>query len=115
MLRIPPWHPTQLPLGLVIWAGWFVFVYGGLSVGCALTSPDPNAGPLTPINGLLGLVTLGVTLFLLALARYCWRGAHDPAAGEKAFIARLAGGGHVIAAIATLATGFPILVLPPCV
>ncbi|WP_111656179.1 hypothetical protein [Isoalcanivorax indicus] len=115
MLRIPPHHPIQLPLGLVIWAIWFVAVYGGLSVSCALGAPSPEAGPLTPINGVLGLLTLVVTLFLLAMARYCWRGASAPEAGEHAFIARLAGAGHIIAAISTLATGLPILVLPPCV
>ncbi|MBZ2188344.1 hypothetical protein K8B33_04515 [Alcanivorax sp. JB21] len=108
-------HPFQLPLGLVIWALWFVAVYGGLSVGCAIATPAAEAGSLTWINAVLGLLTLVVTVGLLALARFCLMAARNEPRTERRFIARLAAGVHVIAAVSTLITGLPILVLPPCV
>ena len=108
-------HPLQLPLGLIIWAVWFVTVYGGLSVGCAIATPAAEAGAMTWINAVLGLLTLAVTVLLLALSRFCLMAAGRGEPPERLFIARLAAGAHVIAALSTLITGLPILVLPPCV
>jgi hypothetical protein len=33
-------HPLQLVPGLIIWALWFIAIYGGLSVACALAPPN---------------------------------------------------------------------------
>ncbi|MCH8543576.1 MAG: hypothetical protein LAT61_08400 [Alcanivorax sp.] len=112
---LPAVHPLQLPLGLIIWALWFVTVYGGLSVGCAIAQPAAEAGALTWINAVLGLLTIAVSVLLLALARFCMLAAQRGEPPERLFIARLAAGAHVIAALSTLITGLPILVFPPCV
>ena len=109
---LAPGHPFQLALGLVIWSGWFIAVYGGLSVGCKLAPPAPMPGPFTWINLALLLITLPVVAGLLVLARRCWRFA---ATTTQPFIAQVAAGLHLSAAIATLAVAMPTLYLPPCV
>ena len=108
-----PAHPVQLVVGLVIWSLWFVLVYGGLSVGCEFAPPATSAGSFTWINALLLALTLATLALLLSAAWRCWRAPAQ--AGNSHFVARLAAALYLVAAIATLAVGLPILVLPPCV
>jgi len=112
-----PGHPLQLALGLLIWANWFVVAYGGLSVGCAVAAPDPARGPLTWINAALALVTLATAAWLFWLTWRCWRHAQtaDPATEHGGFIAPVAAGGHLLAALSTVAVGAPLVLLPPCI
>jgi len=105
-------HPLQLALGLIIWSGWFVLVYSVLSIGCEFAMPDNSLSPFNWLNALLLVLTLITTGLLGFLAWHCWR-APVPS-GNRQFIARVAAGIYLVAAIATLAVGLPVLVLPPC-
>lgn len=115
---LSPYHPVQLALGLTVWIAWFGTIYGGLSLACVVAPPAPGQGPFTWINALLLLSTLIVTGLLLLWARNCWRA---PGAGTeqerqpRVLIARVSGGLHLAAAIATLAVGLTVTALPACV
>lgn len=107
-----PTHPLQLALGLIIWSVWFVLIYSVLSVGCAFAIPDNALSPFNWLNALLLVLTLLTTALLAFFAWRCWR---VPAPqGNHHFIARVAAGVYLVAAISTLAIGLPVLVLPPC-
>lgn len=111
-----PSHPLHLVLGLIIWALWFVAMYGALSVVCNVAPPTPSLGALTWINGKLLLLTVLVTLWLLIYGYRCWR-ASTPGGNENTdqrFISQVAAGAYLLAAAATLMIGLPVLVLPPC-
>lgn len=118
---LAPSHPAQLAIGFVIWSFWFVAIYGGLSVACQLVPPEPEQGPYNGLNGSLLVLTLLVTALLLFLAwrsgRYCLAGrkASKEAAGFEGFIGYVGTVLHLVAAIATLAVGLPVLVMPPCI
>jgi hypothetical protein len=115
-----PWtaHPLQLVLGLTVWSLWFVVLYGGLSVACALAMPPISSGSVNWLNGLLVLLTLATIALLLYLAANCWQ-ASLQIEGQKRrtarFITQVSAGLHAMAAGATLAVGLPALVLPPCI
>lgn len=108
-------HPLQLVLGLIIWALWFVVIYGGLSVACAVAPPDVASGAYTWINGLILLLTLLTTGFLLILANVCRRVALRKGPGVIRFITGVAAGIYLASALATLVVGLPVVALPPCV
>lgn len=106
-----PSHPAQLLLGLTLWSLWFVALYGGLSVACALAPPRPGA--LTIINGGLALLTLATLGLLGWLA---WRGlrAGRVSVGGSRFIALTGAGLHLFSAAGVAFVGLPIVALPPC-
>ncbi len=79
---IAPFHPLQLTLGLIVWSVWFVALYGGLSVACAVAPPAATLGALTWINGLLLLLTLATTALLAYWAHGCWRAAGGEVGGQ---------------------------------
>ncbi|RYF70654.1 MAG: hypothetical protein EOO29_31430, partial [Comamonadaceae bacterium] len=71
---LAPHSPWQLAAGFTLWAIWFVAVYGGLSVGCAVAPPSSERGAITGLGlGLMALTAATVALLLLAAA-YCLRG-----------------------------------------
>lgn len=107
-----PTHPLHLVYGLLIWCIWFVLIYSVLSLGCAFALPENTLSPINWLNGIMLLLTLIITALLAGLANYCWRARAAP--GNPHFTARLAAGLYLVAAIATLAVGLPVLVLPPC-
>lgn len=107
-------HPGHLVIGLTIWAIWFVVVYGGVSLACAIAPPTPAAGPWNWINAGVGVLTLATIAGLSAVALFCWRGRRA-ASPARHFVATTAAGLYLIAAVATLAVGAPALRLPPCV
>lgn len=114
--RTSPFHPVQIPIGLIIWSIWFVIMYGGQAVACAVNPPAPEQGIWNWLNGSLGLLTLLTAALLLWLTRYFWKlssGAHD-LNERQLFVTRLAAGVHLVAAIATLFVGVPLLQIPPC-
>lgn len=111
MLRLT--HPLQLVMGLIIWSVWFVVIYGGMSVGCAVAEPDAAQGPWTWINAMVLLLTFATTALLTVLAYRCWQLPANPA--HNRFIARVAATVYLFAAASTLAVGLPAIVLPPCV
>jgi hypothetical protein len=107
-------HPLQLVLGLIIWALWFVVIYGGLSVACEVAPPDVSSGAYTWINGSVLLLTLLTTGFLLVLATLCRRVALRKGPGTIRFITGVAAGIYLASAVATLVIGLPVVALPPC-
>src|SRR5690606_24635178 len=68
-------HPLHAILGLVIWSLWFVALYGGQGVGCALAPPPVEDGAATWLNAALGLFTLLIVALLVGLALFSWRSA----------------------------------------
>lgn len=132
-MNVSPFHPMQIALGLIIWSVFFVVIYGGLSVGCSLSPPPMEQGAFNWLNAILLLITLVTGVWLLYQARRCWRApahvAHNPAATEvdqrepgsgqlgqaRHLIVYVATGVNLVAGLATLAVGAPLLVLVPCV
>jgi uncharacterized membrane protein SirB2 len=104
-------HPLQLVLGLILWSLYFVLVYSGLSIACAVAPPD-TTDSRSWINALLLIFTIVVTVALLFLAYRQWRISTD---SYGRFIARVAAAVYFAAAISTLAVGLPVIALPPCV
>ena len=110
-----PYHPLHIPLGSLIWSLWFVAIYGGLSVACAVAPPAAQQGPWNWLNMLLGLSAVVTLILLGALARWSWRaGRRMQQQPRERFVALLAAGTYVVAALATLFIALPILRLPPC-
>lgn len=126
-----PGHPAQVAIGFVIWSIWFIAMYGGLSVACQLEPPPMQQGPYTWLNGSLFALTLLVMALLLILGwrsgRYCALQAQseknysndsnrvDNASGsDRRFIGYLSTVLYLLAAVATLAGGLPVLVFTPC-
>lgn len=107
-------HPLQTVLGLAVWLAWFAAVYGGLSLGCAVAPPPAAAGAWNWLNGLLALISITVAVLLLGLAWRCWRAARPETPAGQRFVARLAAGGHLTAALGTLFVAWPLARLPPC-
>jgi len=112
-----PLHPAQLVFGLVIWSGWFVLLYGGLSVACEFAPPPDKRGALTWLNGVMLFCGAILAVLLVWLARRCWNvaPAHDDGDGNGRFVARIAAAVYLIAALAAFALTLPSVVLPPCV
>lgn len=115
-----PSHPAQIVVGFVIWSIWFIAMYGGLSVACQLAPPETVQGPFTWINSGLFAFTLLVIALLVYLAwrsgRYCalQHQADEETAGFGRFVGYVGTVLYLIAAVATLAGGLPVLVLSPC-
>jgi len=114
-----PWlpvHPAQLVFGLVIWSGWFVLLYGGLSVSCELIPPAEERGAMTWLNGLILLLGAAVAVLLLWLARRCWRAAPatDQGTDSGRFVARIAAAVYLTSALAAFALTLPSVVMAPC-
>lgn len=113
-MRLPFTHPLHLVTGLAIWALWFASVYGGLSLGCMISQTPETLMAGSWINIVLIAVTLLVAVLLFMLAIKCWGGATSNIAKLPKFIRRVSGALYLAAAIAVMAIGLPMLVLPPC-
>lgn len=115
---LPPFHPLQLALGLILWSIYFVVLYSGLSLGCVYAAPPPAQGALTWLNLVLLLLTLITTSGLLWQAWRCWRWHRinrNRATAPHRFVSAVSTGIYLMAALATLAVGAPAVVLAPCV
>ena len=113
---LSPAHPMQLVLGPIVWSLYFVLLYGGLSVGCAVAPPDPSIGSRNAIKGLLLVLTVATVVLLTYWSCRCWRASDGARENEQPrFVARVAAGTHLAAAVAVLAIGLPVVGLPPCV
>jgi hypothetical protein len=122
--RLPSSHPLHLVLGFTVWAVWFVILYGGLSVICAVEPPPVERGILnwTSASLLVGTMGIAATLSWSAWQRFRSRTPQqreNAAAGEDArwpqFVAQASAWLYAAAAISTLVVGLPLLVLAPCV
>jgi hypothetical protein len=116
---LPFGHPLHLVLGFSIWIVWFAILYGGQGLTCGLAAPDVVRGPWNWANASLLLLTLA-TAGLLALAAWATLRAYaglegDREAGSRErFVIFASGVLYAGAAISTLVTGLPLLVLSPC-
>ncbi|WP_339614818.1 hypothetical protein [uncultured Gilvimarinus sp.] len=127
---LSPFHPLQLTLGLVIWALYFVVLYAGLSISCQHFAPPEQSGAFNWVNIALLLLTFAVTLGLLFQARRGWhiikltkktrpatpdhkQSASVPTTPQ--FINYVAVSIYVVAAMATLINGLPLVLLVPCI
>ena len=110
-------HPLQLALGLAVWLAWFGIAYGGLSLGCAIAAPPPEAGAGTWINWSVALFTAATAALLLWCAWVCGRAVRacdPPSQPAKRFIPLLGAAVHLIAVVCTLFIGVSLVLLPPC-
>ena len=115
-------RPWQLVLGLGVWALWFLTVYVGVSVACAVGPPPAAQGPFTAVNAGLLALTLATAAGLAWAAVACARSMRrlppaslSPEAGRRRFVAGASTALYGVASVATLFVGIPLLVLPPCV
>ncbi len=113
---LAPTHPMQLALGLIVWSIWFIALYGGLSVGCAISPPAPELGSFNWLNLLLGVFTAVVLAWLLRQMVLCWRQTKtkDTDGPRRRFIAGVSASAYAVAAISTIFIGLPVMGLPPC-
>ena len=117
-------HPWHLVLGLCVWALWFLAVYVGVSVSCAVVPPPSVQGPFTAVNAGLLLLTIATALGLAWRSVVCGRAmrrlptestAASTEAGQHRFIAGISAALYGVAAVATVFVGLPLLAMPPCV
>lgn len=113
MVRLALTHPLHLVIGLTLWSLWFVAIYGGLSVACAVVPPAPEQGALTMINAALGVLTV-VTMALLGWLAWACLMAARRAAGPRRFVAGVAAGLYLYSSIGVLFVGLPLIGVPPC-
>ncbi len=107
-------HPIHLVGGLTIWGLWFVAIYGGLSVACAVAPPDPERDMWTGINLAVGLSTLGTAALLLWLSWASVVVARSAPEGRERYFAHVSAGIYLFSAGGTLFIGYPVVFLPPC-
>lgn len=107
---MPTTTPARWLLGstgaLLVWASSFVVLYAALTLGC---EAGWHARRLGGVNLLSGALAMAWFAHLLALAALWWwfgRWAEP--------LRRLARVLTVVAAAATVWTGWPLLALPPC-
>ncbi|MDX5410540.1 MAG: hypothetical protein LPJ94_09995 [Thauera sp.] len=114
-MKPPAFHPVHIPLGLTLWSVWFVALYGGTAMACARFAPPPGAGPGAINVGFL-LFTLLTALLPAYYAVRCWRAARRSAERppQERFAARVGAAMHVVAVVAIVFVGLPLLGLPPC-
>ncbi len=115
-------RPWQLVAGLGVWALWFLAVYVGVSVSCAVAPPPVVDGPFNAVNAGLVLLTIATALGLGWASVACGRSMRRlPPASESSetsrrrFIAGASTALYGVAAIATVFVGLPLLAIPPCV
>ncbi|MCB8890172.1 hypothetical protein [Vreelandella malpeensis] len=106
-------HPAHLVVGLTLWSIWFVAVYGGLSVACAVAPPAPAQGAWTGLNLGLGLFSLLITALLAWLTWAGWKAGRE-LTGRPRFNALVSAGLYLFSALGVVFTGMPIIGVPPC-
>lgn len=94
--------------GLLVWASSFVVLYGGHALGC---EAGWQARLLAGTSGLTVALAAAWAAHLLALAALLWWVMRWPATGMLAPLSRTL---TVVAIVATVWTGWPVLALPPC-
>lgn len=111
-------HPLHLAMGLTLWLVWFAVVYGLQGAGCAVVQPDAQDGAGTPVNALLGGLTLvfiaGLTGAAVLMGRAA-RAQRESGANRARFVTRAATVLYATSAVSTLVVGLPIYLMPPCV
>jgi hypothetical protein len=118
---------TPIGAAIFIWSTWFVFLYGSLSVGCAVAPPSTDAGASNWLNALLAVITVVVFFGFVAAAIPPWRRATRARAPGSAsapesdtrdpwrFLDFVAAGIHGVCAASMPVIALSVLRLPPCV
>jgi hypothetical protein len=116
-MLLPPFHVMSIVFGLIVWAVFFVVIYGGIGIVCGVAPPPVEQGPLTWINLVMGLVGILFTLYLAWGSWHCWKHAprFDQGREHDRFIARIAAFVYAFAALSTFAVTLPVVLYPPCV
>lgn len=102
--------------GLIGWSSAFALIYAVQGWGCAVALDTVRAGPTSALNALLAVIWLAHLAALAWLAHYglgLMRAARGGPHGAR-FLALLTFVLALCGLAATLITGFPVLVLPPC-
>lgn len=113
MQRLHLTHPVHFVIGLTLWSIWFVSVYGGHAVACAVAPPAPEQGVFTLVNAILLLVSLVAIGLLAALTLGCCREAKQHE-GRLRFNAAVSAGLYLFSALGVVFTALPIVGIPPC-
>ncbi len=100
--------------GLGIWASCFVLLYAGLSLGCASFLAGLHVLGIPILNVLLTLLWLAHVLWAGVLLRDAWRHRHAHSDVSRLFAARLTWMLGIVGLLATVVTGFPVLMLQAC-
>ena len=116
-------HLTGMVSGLVVWAVWFVGVYGLAGLCCERGWNERGV----PGGNLLSAALLGTTVIALIVIGWCarrgysgWRSgrgrvAHGQEARHRArFMGFVMFALSLVAAVATVMVAIPILMLDPC-
>lgn len=116
-MKLSLFHPMQIVLGLIIWAVWFVVIYGGIGVVCGVAPPPVEQGALTWINGLMLVLGIAFAAYLGHRSWLCYKAAPEFGAGDPhgRFISRIASFVYGFAAVASLGIALPVVLFPPCV
>ncbi|MFL9824204.1 hypothetical protein [Rhodoplanes sp. SY1] len=102
-----------LVAGFVIWSSAFVLLYALQSIGCAAGWERPTVAGTSLLRALLVLLWTAHVGALVALLIYTWR--RRPGGAEVArFAHRVAIGTSMVALVATLWTGAPIVAASMC-
>lgn len=115
---LSPFHPLQITLGLIAWSLYFIFIYASMSIVCNNFTPTQHNGPFTWLNAALLALTVIVALGLLYQAWRGWRALlreGSSATASNRFIVYIGVAVYLVAALATVLTGAPLLVLTPCI
>ena len=113
MQRLHLTHPLHFVIGLTLWCIWFVAVYGGHAVACAVAPPAPEQGVFTLVNAMLLVVSIVAIALLTALTLGCCREAKQHA-GRLRFNAAVSAGLYLFSTLGVLFATLPILGIPPC-
>lgn len=113
MQRLQLTHPLHFVIGLTLWCIWFVTVYGGHAVACAVVPPASEQGVFTLVNALLLVVSLVAIAILAALTLGCYRMAKHHQ-GRRRFNARVSAGLYLFSTLGVVFAAMPILGIPPC-
>ncbi len=95
--------------GLIVWSSCFVLLYATLSVGCRF-----DIGGLRVLLAGVWLIHLAIIVWLGLRTRRAWNALTKDAPDSQRFLLATTGLVQIVAAIATILIGFPVLILPPC-
>jgi hypothetical protein len=105
--------------GFVIWSVCFIVLYGVLSIGCRLGWQEPRlVWELGPLNALLAglwvlhLIPIG---WLIRREWRLWQASAEAQAQAPTFLAAVSAMLQIAAFVSTIAIGFVVLTMPPCV
>jgi len=113
MERLHFTHPIHFIIGLTLWSGWFVTVYGGHALACEVALPEPEQGVFTLINATLLVISLLAAALLAWLTCGCWQ-VTKRHQGRLRFNAWLSTGLYFFSTLGVVFAAMPIVGIPPC-